>query len=494
MSFVSFRFLLFFPLVTFLYFVIPQKFRWIWLLAASYYFFMSWDAYAVLFLFLSTVITWLGGILIAKAGKRSDGRADFLKKAVLAVSLAANIGILCTFKYLDFFGELGSWLCAAFGVQAAAPRFGLAAPVGISFYTFRVLSYSMDVYRGDAPPERNLGKYALFVSFFPQLVAGPIEKAKNFLPQFAEAHSFDLERAKRGLLKMFWGYFEKMVVADRLGKLVDTVYAAPQSHYGLEVAVGTVFFAFQLYCDFDGYSNIALGACEILGFRGSENFKRPYFSKSIKEFWKRWHITLGSWFWDYLYLPLGGNRCSKLRHGLNLMAVFIVCGLWHGAALSFVAWGALHGLYQVVGLLLRPGKNRLEKRLNIRQNALWFKAVRAGCTFVLVDFAWIFFRADGFRQAVLLIRNLFRFDPAAFWNGTLFGLGLSAPEFWAGVVGIAVVAAVGFLGRGRDLRESFLSRGRLFRWTVCTASVLAIVIFGVYGPISGSGQFIYSQF
>lgn len=314
------------------------------------------------------------------------------------------------------------------------------------------------------------------------------------LAQFSEVHQFDSERAKRGLLLMLWGYFQKMVVADRLGELVSYVYTNPQKHYGLDVIVGTVFFAIQLYCDFGGYSNIAIGAAEIMGFRLTKNFNRPYFSKSIKEFWKRWHITLGSWFLDYLYIPLGGNRCCKLRRCLNLMIVFVICGLWHGAALTYVVWGTLHGFYQVIGLLLKPGKQRLEERLNIQQNSFWFKAVRAGITFVLVDFAWLFFRAKNIHDAVLLIKNMFQFDPAAFWNGSLFRIGLTAPDFCVAILGIAVVIGADVLGRKCDLRKLLLQRREAYQWAVTILSVVAIVIFGVYGSIHGTEQFIYFQF
>lgn len=385
------QFLIFFPAVVLIYFIIPHKFRWIWLLAANYYFFMSWNPYYAILLFLSTITTWLSGILIGRTTEHPDMRHPARKKLWLVLSLVFNLGILFVFKYLNFFSGLVTAFLRVFGVQAAQTQFDLLLPVGISFYTFQALGYSMDVYRGEIKPEKNLGKYALFVSFFPQLIAGPIERYKDMLPQFSEVHRFDYKRAKRGFLLMLWGYFQKMVVADRLGKLVDVVYNNPQKHFGPDVIVATIFFAFQLYCDFGGYSDIALGAAEVMGFRLERNFDAPYFSGSIKEFWRRWHITLGTWFRDYLYIPLGGNRCSKLRHCMNLMVVFLVCGLWHGAALPFVVWGALHGLYQVIGLLTKSTRLHLQNRMHIPQNVLWLRAVRAGYTFLLTDFAWIFF-------------------------------------------------------------------------------------------------------
>lgn len=290
---------------------------------------------------------------------------------------------------------------------------------------------------------------------------------------------------------MLWGYFQKMVVADRLKALVDTVYNSPQNHYGPDVIAATIFFVFQLYCDFSGYSNIAIGAAEIMGFRLAKNFDAPYFSVSIKDFWRRWHITLGTWLRDYLYIPLGGNRCSKLRHYGNLMTVFLVCGLWHGASLSFLVWGALHGLYQIIGLLTKSAKQRLQNRLHLSQDAFWQKAVRIGCTFLLTDFAWIFFRAKGLSSALLLIRNLFRFSS---WDGSLLNLGLPLPEFCAALLGIATVLAVDFLSRRHDLSGLFLKQKPFSQWAICSAALFVIAVFGIYGPFSTSGQFIYSQF
>ncbi|MCI1982400.1 MAG: MBOAT family protein [Oscillospiraceae bacterium] len=494
MSFTSIQFLIFFPAVTILYFVIPQKARWAWLLAASYYFFMSWNPYYAILLAVSTVVTWTSGLLIGREDLRKRPDTVRRKKIWVALSVFVNIGILVVFKYLDFFCGLYAEILHIFGISAQAVQFDLLLPVGISFYTFQALSYTVDVYRGDIKPEKNLGKYALFVSFFPQLVAGPIEKSKDLLPQFDEVHTFDYDRVRKGLLLMLWGYFQKTAVADRLAQLVNTVYNSPQKYSGLEVAVATVFFAFQIYCDFAGYSNIAIGAAQVMGFRLTKNFDKPYFSKSIKEFWRRWHITLGAWFRDYLYIPLGGNRCSKRRHCLNLMIVFAVCGLWHGASMTFVIWGLLHGVYQVIGLLTRPAKQRAEQKLGIRENSFPVRLYRAAATFVLVDFAWIFFRADSLWDAAVLIGNLFRFNPAAFWNGSLFSLGLAAPDFWAALLGIAAVTAADLLSRRRDLRQSLLNRGPACRWAVYIAGTMVILIFGIYGPLQSPSQFIYFQF
>jgi len=495
LSFVSLHFIIFFPIVVCGYFLLPHKLRWLWLLVASYVFYMSWNPKYAIFLGASTLITYLSGILIGRANKVTDAMKSVrLKKIWVFSSFAINIGILAVFKYLNFFNQTYVDIVSSFGVAAKAMKFDLLLPVGISFYIFQALTYTIDVYRGDVKPVKHLGKYALFVSFFPQIIAGPIEKSKNMLHQFDEVHQFDYDRAKKGLLLMLWGFFEKMVVADRLGELVNTVYSSPQKHFGLEVAIATVFFTFQIYCDFAGYSNIALGAAKILGFRLSINFDNPYFSKSIQEFWRRWHISLGAWFKDYLYIPLGGNRCSKFRHCLNIIIVFSVCGLWHGASINFVIWGLLHGLYQVIGLLLKPAKENAMRVLKIKENSFGYNFYRVIATFLLVDFAWIFFRAETFGDVLTLLGNMFKFDPAAFWNGSIFNLGLPLPEFLMAVIGIVIVLVVGTMSRNQSLCEKLLKRNTVIRWTVYLTLTIAILIFGIYGSKYDAQQFIYTQF
>ena len=493
MSFLSGSFLLFFPVVAVVYFSVPQRFRWIWLLAASYFFYMSWNPWYGLLLAATTAVTYLSGLLLGRARKLEDReKAVRRKKAVAAASFAICLGILALFKYVHFFGEICADVLSLFGISAGPVKFDALLPVGISFYTFQALSYTVDVYRGDVEPERHFGKYALFVSFFPQLVSGPIGKSKEMLGQFDEEHRFDYDRARRGLLLMLWGYFEKVAVADRLAVLVDTVYGSPGKYAGAQVALASVFFALEIYCDFAGYSNIAVGAAQVLGFRLNRNFDRPYFSLSIKDFWRRWHITLGSWFWDYLYLPLGGNRCSKARHCWNLFVVFAVCGLWHGASFTFLIWGALHGLYQVFGVLLRPARQKLSAALRFSPDSPAGKLARGLFTFVLVDFAWIFFRAASPADAFLLIGGLMK--PWDLSGGALLNLGLSAPEFAAALIGIAAVLIADVLSQRLDLRAFLLNRNAAFRWTAYLAAALIILIFGVYGSQYTAEQFIYSQF
>lgn len=322
--------------------------RYIWLLCASYYFYMSWNPKYALLIAFSTVVTYLSGLLIGIINENNGDSSSQLQKSVrlkkwvVAGSFTVNLAILFFFKYFDFALSNVNRILTAVGISMIEKPFDVLLPVGISFYTFQALSYTMDVYRGDVRAERNILKYALFVSFFPQLVAGPIERSKNLLSQVEKAHTFQLwnyNRIANGAVIMLWGYFQKMVIADRVALLVDTVYDKYWLYGSTALILASVLFAVQIYCDFASYSSIAIGAAEIMGFSLMENFDTPYFSRSVKEFWRRWHISLSSWFRDYLYIPLGGNRKGKVRKYINTMVVFLTSGLWHGASWNFVVWG-----------------------------------------------------------------------------------------------------------------------------------------------------------
>lgn len=335
MLFNSYTFIFFFPVVMLVYFIIPKKTRYIWLLVSSYFFYMCWSVKYIILILISTIITWLSGRLM-------QGRTINVKRIILAVSLLSNLGILAFFKYFNFFIENLNALLSRIGVEIINNPFSLVLPVGISFYTFQALSYSLDVYRGEIEPERNFFRYALFVSFFPQLVAGPIERSKNLLKQIdslEEIKVWNYARITHGMGIMLWGYFLKMVIADRLAILVDTVWNSYWQYGSCELIMAAVFFSIQIYCDFNSYSTIAVGAAEIMGINLMKNFDTPYFSRSIKEFWRRWHISLSIWFRDYVYIPLGGNRCSTLRKYFNLMVTFLISGLWHGASWTYILWG-----------------------------------------------------------------------------------------------------------------------------------------------------------
>lgn len=456
---------------------------------------MCWNPEFVVLLATSTIITYSSGLLIEKANRIPDEKlAVQLKKLWVFLSVSGNLGILFLFKYYNFFSATLVRVFSYLHVSIHTPSFNYLLPVGISFYTLQALSYTIDVYRKDVKAQINLGKYALFVSFFPQLVAGPIGKSKNMLRQFDELHSFDYDRVKNGLFLILWGVIQKLVIADRLAILVNTVYKSPGNYKGFEIATATVFYAFQIYCDFSAYSDIAIGAGEVLGFRLPKNFERPYFSKSIKEFWRRWHITLGAWFMDYLYIPLGGNRCSRRRYYYNLMAVFMVCGLWHGSTTNFIIWGALHGVYMVTGEMLKPMKKAVIKTFNIQTKVFSFKLFQVLATFVLVDFAWIFFRAGTFTIAITLIKNMMYFNPWIFTNGSIYKLGLDQMDFSIAILSVSVILIVNMTQRTRSVRSELFKQNTLFRWSVYLTTVVIILIFGMYGPGFSAQQFIYTQF
>ena len=351
MSFNSVDFLIFFPAVVLIYYIIPQKIRYLWLLFSSYYFYMSWNPKYAFLIALSTVLTWVTGWLVERFKRAQKER---ISRYFVLVCILINLGILFLFKYLDFGINTLNKVLAYMNITLVTNPFDFLLPVGISFYTFQALGYIIDVYRGRVKAEHNILKYALFVSFFPQLVAGPIERSENLLRQINESQHIKRKenfiRITNGLIYMLYGYFLKMVIADRIAILVNTVWDNWYLYGGVELLVAAIGFALQIYCDFSSYSTIAIGAAQVMGFTLMENFEAPYFACSIKEFWRRWHISLSQWFRDYVYIPLGGNRCSTIKKYCNLWITFLISGLWHGANLTFVAWGGIHGLYQILGI------------------------------------------------------------------------------------------------------------------------------------------------
>jgi alginate O-acetyltransferase complex protein AlgI len=392
MLFNSFEFLVFFIIITTTYFALQHKYRWILLLISSYFFYGYWEAKYLSIIVISTLIDFYVGIKIY------DSISQNRKRFYLYISLISNLGILFVFKYFNFFIDNASELIQINNPDFELPLMELLLPVGISFYTFQTLSYSIDIYNGNIKPERHLGIFALFVTFFPQLVAGPIERASNLLPQFHKQHLFNYDRISSGLSLMLWGLFKKVVIADRLAIVVNEIYNNPNEYNGFTLVVGTIFFAFQIYCDFSGYSDIAIGCAKILGFDLMKNFNYPYFSKSINEFWKRWHISLSTWFRDYVYIPLGGNRRMKWRWYYNLFITFLISGLWHGANWTFIVWGAIHGtilIIETVTIKKETSNNKLKDGL------LMLK------TFIIVCLSWVFFRANNIQDAFSILTSIF---------------------------------------------------------------------------------------
>lgn len=523
MLFNSTEFILFFPAVLILYFLVPKKMRVYILLVASYIFYMGWNAKYALLMAFSTVVTYVSGLIIDKANSKklllmaadstdteiqSDENKKQIailqqrKKAALIGCLVVNLAILFMFKYFDFFIDNINSLLSVFNISVIEKKFSLVLPVGISFYTFQALSYTLDVYRGDIPVEKSFVRYALFVSFFPQLVAGPIERSGNLLKQIDNAHNiklFDLKRITNGLIVMLWGFFQKMVIADRISTLADFALSHGKiwNADSMVLIIGVLAFSLQIYCDFSSYSTIAIGAAEVMGFSLMENFRTPYFATSIKEFWNRWHISLSTWFKDYLYIPLGGNRKGEARKYLNLLIVFLVSGLWHGANWTFVIWGLIHAIYQIIGGITAKPKAALMKKMNVKTQSVSFKIMKMGITFTLTNFAWIFFRAESLSDAFLIISRIFtQFDPWNLTNGIIYKMGLSTQEMNILIVALILMFIVDLIKYKKNQRiDEFLNEQILpFRWGVMLILLIFVLVFGIYGPKFDAQNFIYFQF
>ena len=498
MLFNSYEFLLFFPLVAFIYFLLPDRIRYLFLLAVSYFYYMCWKAEYALLMLLSTLITYISGLLLDASflNKWLPRSRRLFRKFIVFLSFLSNLGILFFFKYYGFFTEIITDLCGRFHITFRAPVLQLILPVGISFYTFQALSYTMDVYRGEIYAEKNFFRYALFVSFFPQLVAGPIERSKNLLEQLSRKVRFDYERMVEGLLYMIWGFFMKLVVADRIAVFVDTIYGNPMKYTGWYLIVATFLFNYQAYCDVAGYSTIAIGAARILGIDLMENFNAPYLSRSIKEFWTRWHISLTSWFRDYLYFPLGGSRKGKLRKYVNIMIILLASGLWHGANMTYVCWGLLYGLYQVLGEVLKPVRDFVVKILHLNRESAGHRLLQIGITYSLVTSCVPLFRAQSLSDAVFIYKSMFLPDnPWVLFNGSLYDCGLDHNNFVLLIICIAIIIFFDCCKYNKiSIHKEIAKQDFWLRGLVIGLAVFAILLFGVWGPEIDNTAFIYYQF
>ena len=479
MLFNSLEFAIFFPVVTALYFVLPHRWRVHLLLAASCCFYMAFIPVYILILFVTIGIDYCAGMWIEDA----DGRR---RKLLLWLSILSTCTVLFIFKYYNFGIDSFTGLANALGWHISHRAASIILPIGLSFHTFQSLSYVIEVYRGRQKAERNLIVYATYVMFFPQLVAGPIERPQNLLHQFREPHGFEYEQVTEGLKRMAWGFFKKLVVADRLALYVNDVYADPRSHNGLQLTIATVFFAWQIYCDFSGYSDIAIGAARILGFRLMENFNAPYYSRSTGEFWHRWHISLSTWFKDYVYIPMGGSRVPKFRHVINLLVTFAVSGLWHGANWTYVAWGALNGVYLVIGWLTASWRNEFFNAVGIGENTRVRRIIQWSTTLVLTCVAWILFRARNMADAWYVFTHL-----ASGWNLHE----IATAQFFLRQMPVAIGAILLLeIGQIATRRMPVMSlTGKLpmsARWAAYAAFVMTVLMLGIYRKT----QFIYFQF
>lgn len=495
MLFNSLHFLLFFAVVLGIYYAAEFKYRWLFLLCASYYFYASWNPAYLLLIILSTIVDYAAGLQMGKIQEKAR------RLPYLLLSLAVNLGLLFFFKYYNFFAESLQTIFAFGGIPYAPSTYNILLPVGISFYTFQTLSYSIDVYRGTIKPERHLGIFALYVSFFPQLVAGPIERSSRLLPQFWQKHEFEYGRVVEGFRLILWGFFKKLVIADRVAIAVNQVYGNPDGYSGLSLLIATIFFAFQIYCDFSGYSDIAIGVARIMGYDLMTNFRQPYFSTSIREFWQRWHISLSTWFRDYLYIPLGGNRVGPAMVYINLLLVFVVSGLWHGANWTFVIWGFIHGLLLIIerffGQVLKRKKDE-----TLRFSGGFTASILKGlCTFTVVCIAWVFFRADNLGEALVVLSGSAHFCIELltgkinfiYIRSALASLGLAMPELLTAIIAILYMELVQSFQYRTD--GDFWQKFSTFRWPIrwgwyyMTCS--AILFFGAFNK---TGEFIYFQF
>ncbi|MCB9045999.1 MAG: MBOAT family protein [Chitinophagales bacterium] len=507
MLFNSFEFLLFFPAVAILFFLLPHKLRWLHLLMASFLFYMAFLPVYILILAVTIVVDYFAGIYI----ERSAGSK---RKWILVASIVANVGFLCFFKYYDFIiGNLNTvipfhipvmdelWISSvivqwnnyvnhlfntSLGTDFPILQ-NIILPIGLSFHTFQAMSYTIEVYKGRQTAERHFGIYALYVMFFPQLVAGPIERPQNVIHQFHEKKYFNTENLITGARLIAWGLFKKVVIADRASLYVDIVYSDPSAYHWLNLLLASLFFTIQIYCDFSGYSDIAIGSARIMGYDLMTNFRRPYFATNIKEFWSKWHISLSTWFRDYLYIPLGGNRVKYSRYLLNIAIVFVVSGIWHGANWTFIVWGGLHAAYQVGYIVYeRYADKKGWNRDTWLGNFLgWF------VTFGAVVFAWIFFRAKDLNQAWLFIRNMMTFQTPAPFKMTL----LAADERSGfGITSMLLIALFGtallYVEKYYRSDLSELNNRPKMDLAFITLTVAATIVFGVFVRES----FIYFQF
>lgn len=473
MLFNSFAYAIFLPIVFILYWILPHRFRWILLLAASYYFYMSWNPNYAALILLSTIVSYGAAILMENHESKS------VRRAIMAVSSIICLGVLFVFKYFNFFAGTIADLLSKFTINMHPITLQLILPIGISFYTFQTLSYVIDVYRGNVKAETHFGIYATFISFFPQLVAGPIERTGNLLPQLKCEKKFDYSSATYGLKLMAWGFFKKLAIADVVSTYVDTAYSSLSTCTGFDLIVAVFFFTIQIYCDFSGYSDIAIGTARLLGINLMTNFRSPYFSVSIKEFWSRWHISLSTWFRDYVYIPLGGNRCSKARRDRNLMITFLASGLWHGADWTYIIWGGIHGFAQVI-----------ENHLNAKRDSKAAKFISWILVFAFCNIAWVFFRADTIEDAYYVFKTLLAdlAHPSLFLHNTI---GLDKMKLCCTLFPIFILSIIDFKASKVDVIDWISNKKTIVRWSIYLMLIWLILFF--MKPY-GTSEFVYFQF
>jgi alginate O-acetyltransferase complex protein AlgI len=487
MLFNSFSFLVFFPTVTLFYFLIPHRYRWFFLLTASCVFYMAFIPIYILVLALTIAIDYTAGLLIEK----TEGRR---KKVFLVISILSTCGVLFVFKYFNFFNSNLARIAQFFHWNYPIEILNLILPIGLSFHTFQSLSYVIEVYRGNFKAEHHFGIYSLYVMFYPQLVAGPIERPGNLIHQFYEKHTYDDQRVVDGLKLMVWGFFKKVVIADKVAIIVERVYLDPTQHTGIPLIAGALFFGIQVYCDFSGYSDIAIGAAQVMGFRLRDNFNRPFHSTSMIEFWRRWHMSLMSWFRDYVYIPLGGNRVGKWRWYYNIFFTFTLSGLWHGAGWGYVLWGSLNGCYLIFSDWTKNLRKRGVQGVRLDRFPKFHHGLQIAFTFLLFCFTLIIFRSKSLSDAFYVITHLGTglgsSEGIKMSIRSLYDLGLDRYQLIFLAISMVVMELVEGIEPLRNMRQMFFNKPVLFRWAMYYLIILFLIFFGEYNDHA----FIYFQF
>ena len=465
MLFNSINFLIFFVFTLFIYYLVDIKYRYLVLLVASYLFYGISNFNYLFILIIITLVTYFSGLLVYKFNELKN------KKIVVFINNFICIGILLYFKYFTFIlNNINLIFNTEFSIES------FVVPLGISFFILQAITYPIDLYRGHVKLEKNIFKYALFVSFFPQILSGPIAKAKEMLPQYNEYHKFDKKNIYCGFMLMLYGYFQKIVIADLLAYGVNNVYNNLHNFSGVPILIVVFLYSFQIYFDFVSYSNIALGCAKMFGYDLINNFNSPYFADSIKNFWSRWHISLSTWFKNYVYFHLGGNRCSNFRTYINLLIVFLVSGLWHGAYYTYIVWGLLHGIYQVI-----------ERVINKKCK---YNIVNVIITFLLVTFAWIFFRANTINDAFYVICNMFKINLVDI-KSQIKSIGFDFYDLTVLITSIIVVFELEVIKSKKNLLDILYKKSNILKYIIAITLIFSIIVFGYYGPGFDNSQFIY---
>ena len=487
MQILSIYFLIFLAVVATVNYILPQKLRPYWLLLANFAFYASYKLVSLAVIIAGIIISYTAGRLIQRKPEKG--------KMILAGTITLLVASLAYFKYTVL---LGATIRNIQELVKGSSEFRLESiliPLGISYFLLQMIGYVVDAYRGKVDANGSIVNYALFVSFFSTVVSGPIERAGNMIPQYEKLPGFNEDNVKRGLLQIIWGFFLKMIVADRLGVIVNTVNSNPVAYKGTVVLIAAFMYSFQIYTDFGGYSSIAIGSARVLGIKVMDNFNSPFMATSVAELWRRWHISLSTWFRDYVYIPLGGNRKGTVRKYLNLLITFFVSGLWHGAAWTYAIWGLINGVFQVIGMALMPVRNKIVEILHIDREAFSHRLLKTVCTFLLFSFAVIFFGKDTFAQAILIIKNIWQFTPWVLTDGTMYTLGLDRPAFNLMLLGLMLMVIADIAKyKGVDIPDTISKQSLWIRWCIYIGALVLITVCGVWGHGYDATSFIYVQF